>query len=983
MSAAVLFMAGCASEFDDSAIWDELKDQANRIEKLEQLCARLNTNYEALQSIVNALDSRDYILSVTPIVENRIEVGYTITLAKGKPITIYHGFDGKEGVTPQMKIEDGYWYISYDGGKAWEKIGLATGEDGDSFIKDIRQDDENVYFALSDGTEIVIPKAAPLTISFDTEDLIAMPPNSSRDIHYTMESSSEDIQIEAIPSADIKVKVVQETSKRGYISVLTSGTIDKYSKVVVLVADGTRTIMHTLKFKAEAEPDRIEVQGSKDQTASSDGGTMTLYYLSNTKCEVLVQEGVDWVHVVSTKALQEHEIVLSVDPNEGSMARSANVVVRSDSGQSLTYTITQESKKIVSPDEQRQIEREALIDFYKATCGDNWINNTNWCSDRPVGEWYGVRCDNDGFVIQLILVENLLSGSIPATIGNLTNLKELNISANQLRGRIPSELSKIMDADRLSLEDNSLSGRIPAEVAAHPRWKVLWPSFIHRNGFDYSDGVIPAPEFSTKDIDGESFNSDEVYSEGDYTIFYEMAWWNGDATNHIADLKSIYDDLAAKGIDIIGFECNDRLMEDMIAGCKANNIPWKIITQTMFSSFYWGPFGFVVDDKTKEVVKVMANNDDINGGFMDYVYDIAGVYPDEILYESTDYSRDGVVTQLQKATKGAGIDLVLMGDAYTDRLIADGTYDRVMETAMNHFFSEEPYKTYREFFNVYQVYAVSPKEVIKEDFETAIGVYFEDGNIFGDANRALEYAQKALTYRQMDNAVILVIANSDKTSGSCNMFFPYGTDANRDYGCGVTVSYVPTCGNDYGFRGLILHEAGGHGFAKLADEYSNSEIRRIPQNYITRYENEAQYGWWKNADFTDDLSKIKWSKFINDSRYLAENLGAYEGGFTYWEGVWKPTYDSHMNSGIGTYNAYNAPSREAIYYRIHKLAYGDEWEYDYEEFVKYDEVNRKAATKSGVPVYLESPQEVVHTAPPVVYEYSWREAMFHGNLWNN
>lgn len=77
------------------------------------------------------------------------------------------------------------------------------------------------------------------------------------------------------------------------------------------------------------------------------------------------------------------------------------------------------------------------------------------------------------------------------------------------------------------------------------------------------------------------------------------------------------------------------------------------------------------------------------------------------MYESSDYSKDGEVTALQTATRGNGINIVLLGDAFSDRLVADGTYDGTMRKAMEHFFSEEPYKSFRDLFNVYAVNVVS------------------------------------------------------------------------------------------------------------------------------------------------------------------------------------------------------------------------------------------------------------------------------------
>ena len=206
-SVAVAMIVGC-DRYDHTPIWDKLNEHEDRIEKLEQLCGRLNTNIESLQTIIDALQQNDYVTNVVAIMENGKEVGYTIYFSISGPVTIYHGQDGKDGadgkdgtdgqdgadgqdgvtpiigvkqgddgryywtlngewlldddgnmipavgqdgadgspgadgsdgapgapgqdgVTPQMKIEEGYWYISYDNGANWIKLGKATGEDG-------------------------------------------------------------------------------------------------------------------------------------------------------------------------------------------------------------------------------------------------------------------------------------------------------------------------------------------------------------------------------------------------------------------------------------------------------------------------------------------------------------------------------------------------------------------------------------------------------------------------------------------------------------------------------------------------------------------------------------------------------------------------------------------------------------------------------------------------------------------------------------
>ncbi len=114
-------------------------------------------------------------------------------------------------------------------------------------------------------------------------------------------------------------------------------------------------------------------------------------------------------------------------------------------------------------DTVNQVDREALIAIYNALDGDNWTNNTNWNTSASVSTWYGVTVTGDR-VTQLYLSENNLGGTIPAEIGNLTELTELYLDHNQLSGSIPSELGDLIHLTRLDLWVNQLSGSIPAEL---------------------------------------------------------------------------------------------------------------------------------------------------------------------------------------------------------------------------------------------------------------------------------------------------------------------------------------------------------------------------------------------------------------------------------------------------------------------------------------------------------------------------------------
>lgn len=109
-------------------------------------------------------------------------------------------------------------------------------------------------------------------------------------------------------------------------------------------------------------------------------------------------------------------------------------------------------------------DRETLIAFYKATGGDNWTNHTNWDSDKSVNLWYGVTCDGNGKVTKLELINNGLSGEIPAVIGSLSNLTHLLISDNKLSGTLPVELFQLKKLWQLSLSSNNLAGALPKEL---------------------------------------------------------------------------------------------------------------------------------------------------------------------------------------------------------------------------------------------------------------------------------------------------------------------------------------------------------------------------------------------------------------------------------------------------------------------------------------------------------------------------------------
>ena len=329
--------------------------------------------------------------------------------------------------------------------------------------------------------------------------------------------------------------------------------------------------------------------------------------------------------------------------------------------------------------------------------------------------------------------------------------------------------------------------------------------------------------------------------------------------------------------------------------------------------------------------------------------------PNDRNYTSSDYSQDGKYVALQTATEGNGIDIVLFGDGYSDRQIASGRYEADMRKAMEAFFSKEPYTSFRHLFNVYMVKCVSKTEGCYSDYtygDTALNCYIKsDGvSISGDGSTIYTYAREIFGEQaypdnngpRTDESTLIVIMNSDAYAGVCYQTSPkYNTSKN--YGNGNALTYFSLCGDDALFANLLIHEAAGHGFGKLGDEYFSSGNGAITNYYYYEIKDFEQWGWFKNVDATvgDALTSqtIKWKHFLSDSRYSGL-VGIYEGAYSFAQNAYRPSDNSIMRHVKESDGKFNAPSREAIYYRIHKLAYGDSWSYQFEDFATWDAKNR-------------------------------------------
>ena len=353
-------------------------------------------------------------------------------------------------------------------------------------------------------------------------------------------------------------------------------------------------------------------------------------------------------------------------------------------------------------------------------------------------------------------------------------------------------------------------------------------------------------------------------------------------------------------------------------------------------------------------VKIAPNNTSSirKGVFAFSVGERTGMFSDGIMitqlpanaYHSQDMSQDGKVTPILKHKKGNGVPIVIMGDGFLDRDITSGKYREATNKAIDGLFSMHPMKALKDYFDVYEVNAVSYNDYFTSTSSTAFSsrfTSFTSTEIKGDDSKVKEYAKKAIDEKRIDDALIIVLINDNRYAGTCSMCMD---SKESDIPNGNSIAYVPLSESNEEqmmFSTVLCHEAIGHGFAKLADEYDNIIYEKIPDDEKQDIINRQKAGGYRNVALDPDVTKSYWADFAADSRYNSERLGCYEGGATYALGVYRPTENSIMNDNIG---GFNVAGRVMIYKRCMKIALGKSWNFNLADFITFDLENGKATS---------------------------------------
>ena len=306
------------------------------------------------------------------------------------------------------------------------------------------------------------------------------------------------------------------------------------------------------------------------------------------------------------------------------------------------------------------------------------------------------------------------------------------------------------------------------------------------------------------------------------------------------------------------------------------------------------------------------------------------------------YGEDEWLT-LQKATRGntGGINVVIIGDGFNAKDIAEGDCLPALKEAAQYLITIEPYKTYSKYFNIYIGFAMSNESGIGSVNTiryNRFGTTFTGGTgLSADYDEIFSYALNAPTVNQnnLNQTLIIIVPNTTEYGGITQMW---------EDGSAIAICPRSTDAYPYDSRGVLQHEAGGHAFGKLGDEYiyHNAFIDACHCSCCSHVDaiNQAKsLGWYDNLSLTGKMHEVPWSHLIFDSRY-SNLVDIYEGGFMHSRGVFRSEQNSCMNNNVPYFNAI---SRESIVRRIKKYA-GET--FSFEEFVANDKTDASSAVSA-------------------------------------
>lgn len=549
----MFFFIGCTADLDKlSNRLDKIED---RVETLEALCKQMNSQMESLQSVIKALEGNEFITAIEPIVnEEGDTVGYKITFSESGEVEIYHGKDGvdgkdgytpeigvkadtdglyywtldgdwitdedgnkipvsgndgqdgqdgQDGVTPQLKIEDDYWWMSLDGGMNWTKLGKATGEDGtdgadgDSFFEEVYEQDGYVYFKLTSGETFVIPimeDGKSFDIAFTYEPGTEVVVGESVEIPYSVKGADKYTTVKATVedgNENWTAAVNPVDSATGVITVNNVSADLETGVIMVFAYNGAgNTIEKALILEGVPAPAPALTVTVDTVKITADGGAGTITYEVENPVEGAVvtaaaEEGIDWITDFNCET--SGTVTFNVAANELEETRTATVTLTYTYGEDKTQTATViVSQEGFAPTYDYELALEsgkAGGMYYGNAMGGNMIYVLHFNPRAFNGVYTGYSPNSQYYVITL-------QAPAPADLENIV-LPAGNYTAEQ------SDPTGVIDGDMKILKINNSTLDIK---------KDLYTTSFYEGGGDMVDDYL---DYGTLSVS---------YEGGNYTI---------------------------------------------------------------------------------------------------------------------------------------------------------------------------------------------------------------------------------------------------------------------------------------------------------------------------------------------------------------------------------------------------------------------------------------------------------------------------------
>ena len=434
--ASISIFAAC-EKYDDSALVARMDKAEADIKELQTLVSQLNSTLSGLATTVDALKAQDRIVSVTELADKS---GWVVEFSQTGKITIYNGkngIDGKDGkdgtngtdgtngqdgktptigvkldadgnyywtvngdylldengnkiaatahvATPQLRINNGNFEISYNGGVTWEIIGEA-GNTGAVIFSKVEDGTDAVTFTLGDGTTIVIPKAGAFSITMETDVIISA--GESVNVTYTINSADDATVVDAFGTKGFEAEIMASSVSAGMVRITAPNPLTN-GKVYVIAVKGDGTTAARILSCEEGVFNLDEAAFAAKLPAA--GGAFDVPFQTNLDNPmVMVDPAYNWIHYIETKALRNGVVVFSVDENNSEEERTGVIIINLQH-----YTIVQEGKGTTSEINGGTADLNTINNGANAAAVSTYSTNDGWIATDSSVKNFSSRYDD-------------------------------------------------------------------------------------------------------------------------------------------------------------------------------------------------------------------------------------------------------------------------------------------------------------------------------------------------------------------------------------------------------------------------------------------------------------------------------------------------------------------------------------------------------------------------------------------------------------